>query len=305
MESEETNGEKWIQSVEQNYARILQPVFTCAGQTSWFQLACALLRVSGVTLGTWDALRESKALLADFSNLTRIDLPVDLFPNSDATRWRLMLQSYLHVIEMDAMYHILANLLRVQNGLPYSYDPFYDLSRPRKNAKLGEIGPPLTPTKKIMRIGELAGSRFPAVATVFNDFYFSSLRNSIAHSDYVLDSDKLKMLHGRIASPNGDTPFVPYDRLARIIDTAGCFYRVFFELERRVRSEFAQFSEEELPFGDGKIAFIVDDDKLMCGFRVRWPSGGICEYREGPLGRLPMNMRLTENGVEFVDNAQQ
>lgn len=301
MESEELNGEKWIRSVEQKYAQILQPVFTCAGQTSWFQIACALLRVSGVTLGAWDALRESKPLLADLTNLTRIDLPAELFPDSDATRWRLMLQSYLHVIEIDATYHILANLLRVQNGLPYSYDPFHDLWTFRKNARLGETGTPPTPTKKIRRIRELAGSRFPEVATLFDDFYFSSLRNSIAHSDYVLDGDKLKMLHGRIADPKGDTPFVPYDRLARIIDTAGCFYRVFFEIERRMRSEFAQFSDEELPFGDGKITFIVDDNKLMCGFRVRLPSGGICEYREGPSGRLPMNMRLTENGVEFVD----
>jgi hypothetical protein len=300
MESE-ANDDRWTQDAEAKYARILQPVFTCAGQTSWFQIACALLGVSGVTLGAWDALRESKAFLADLTNLTRIDLPGDLFTDSDLTRWRLMLQSYLHVVEMDATYHIFANLLRVQNGLPYAYDPFHDLWTFRRNARLGEPGTPPTPTKKIRRIRELAGTRFPEVATVFDDFYFSALRNSVAHSDYVLDGDKLKMLHGTIPDTNGSTPFIPYRRLGEIIDTAGCFYRVFFEFERRMRYEFAQFSDEELPFGDGKLTFIVDDDKLMCGFRVRWPSGGISEYREGALGRVPMNMRITENGVEFVD----
>ncbi len=292
--------ESWYQGVEERYARILKPVFSSSGETNWFQIACALLRVSGLTLGAWDALRESKAVLADLDNLTRIDLPSNLFPDTEATRWRLRLQSYLRVTEMDATYHILANLLRSQGGLPYAYDPFHGLWTP-KNAKVGETGRPPTPSQKIRRIKELAGSRFPEVASVFDEFYFSSLRNSIAHSDYVLDADKLKMLHGRIPDANGNTPHIPLKRLGEIIDTAGCFYRVFFDFKRRMRGEFARFANEHLPFGDGKITFLVNDEGLMCGFQVRLPSGGFCEYREGPDARIPTNIRLTENGVEFID----
>ena len=50
MSTEEVAPENdWHRGVEERFAGILQPVFSSDGETSWFQIACALLRVSAVT----------------------------------------------------------------------------------------------------------------------------------------------------------------------------------------------------------------------------------------------------------------
>ena len=54
----------------------------------------------------------------------KIDLPKDRFPDPIATHWRIGLFLYGHVLEMDAPYAVLANLLRFRLDQGYRPDAF-------------------------------------------------------------------------------------------------------------------------------------------------------------------------------------
>jgi len=182
-------------------------------------------------------------------------------------------------------------------------NPFTELL-PRKK-KVGAKRPrPPSPESKISVIRRLAGDRFSGVPAAFDEFYFSALRNAVAHSDYVLDDPYLKIIEGDLQLPGDSHPTsrVELDRVQAIFNTAMSFYRAFFKLERESRRDFGSFAGEHLPFQDGKIEFLVNDEGLMIGFRTHWPSGATSEYRDDGAARVPTNMRFTAEGsIGFIE----
>lgn len=298
--------------LEARYYETLRPIFVSQGKTDWFELAFAILRISGMSLGHWDATVESRELLADFDKLLlQVELPSPPLEDRELTRWRLGLLAYVHVIEMNAPYHIIANLLRVQNGQRYVIDPFSSShaavgksQKPKKAQR--KPPPPAKPMDKIAVIRALAGDRFAGVSKAFDDFYFAPIRNAIAHSDYTLDGENFRIVGRQVQLPGEPFPTsrVSLDRLGEIINAAFGFYRVFFSLEQETRREFGSYSTQRLKYGDGEIEFLADDRGQMYGFRAHWPSGAYSEYRENRDGRVPLNMRFENDGaVGFVEGA--
>jgi hypothetical protein len=293
--------------LETRYYELLQPLFVSEGDTDWLELAYSILRVSGMSLGHWDASVESRELLADLDALLlKMELPSPPLADPELTRWRLGLLAYLHVIEMSAPYHLIANLLRVQNGQRYVIDPFHaSVGNPKKKAKKNTPPPP-TPTDKIAIIRSLAGARFAGVAAAFDDFYFAPIRNAIAHSDYTIDGESFRLVGGQVRFPGEQfsTSRVPLDRLGEIINTAFAFHRVFFNLEKEARKDFASYSTQRFRYGDGDVEFLANDEGLMYGFRIHWPSGAFSEYFENREGRVPRNIRFVDSGsVGFIEGA--
>jgi len=247
-----------------------------------YEYACALLRVGGLEDAGWDPLIESKEFLQDIIKLTHLDFDKSGFSNGEKTQVRLMLLGYAHLIEMDAPYSVIANLLGIRAKKLYCWDPYWDI-REKKKGKKKEVmdlvkGPvPVYPAEKIVRIKSLASKvRLPEVGLAFDDFYYPVLRNAIDHSDYVLHNNEMRLLKGRIKnSSNTYTPIIPYDTLFGIIKKAYAFYWSFFSLEYNARCSFRDLKGVVFPFHGilkGLLEFNISEDGVLSGVTVHWPN---------------------------------
>ncbi len=268
------------------YVEILLPLFQLKG-VNLFDQACSLLRVRGTENEGWDTLTESRNMLEDLVRLNQLPIDDALFENSEKTHWRLHLLSYVHLTEMSAPYHIFANLFRIRGGLSYTATPFRipdNFSRkPKTKGPKGVFTPPRqgnpSPQTKISEIQMLAAKAgISSIAKTFNEFYFPPLRNAIAHSDYILGKNEIRLIDYRIEdekNPHLLTSVITYERLGEIIIKAYDFYTAFFMLESLSRSEFVELDQPIIPYDHhlkGLLEFLIDPNKLLSGFKIHWPN---------------------------------
>jgi tetratricopeptide (TPR) repeat protein len=104
------------------------------------------------------------------------------------SRTRLGLHIYCHIFEMDELYNIIGNLLRISSNQKLRYIPnLYS-----RNEVL------LTPTDKIDRIGDIAPqSHFEYLTELIQELYRNNLRNSFVHSAYSLLNDDYHIVRGK------------------------------------------------------------------------------------------------------------
>lgn len=298
----------------------MKPLFTNLHQISGFEYASTLVRVGGMADAGWDAIEESSEFLEDLSALTQPEVQLGQVRDPEKTKWRLRLVSYAHLIEMDAPYELLANLLRLRLGARYSSVPFQGIGRDGKNGKgtkkskpklPGSEIPP-SPGQKIGLIKELSrAAGMQQIGLAFDEFYYSPLRNAIDHSDYVLRQNELRLLKGTIPESIGSNSFtsvIPLDRLEDIFSRANAFYWALFELTHKARSGFNELKGEcfrgwffpgqrELK---GLLEFLIDEDGLLCGWKIHWPNQLDSIYRRTSNGREATNMfNQTDGSVEF------
>ena len=171
----------------ENYVNILKPLFFPENpvENNIIHYFSSLLRVFGMEDSGWDPYAESRALLNDFNGLFSFELPQHYFPEASSTYLRLDLLLYGHIVEMDAPYDVLANLLRFQLGKGYSPIPFSDLLSKRKLKNVSV-------KKKIVIISALSRELGYCVGDIFTEFYDNHLRNAVAHSDYILADDSFR-----------------------------------------------------------------------------------------------------------------
>ena len=112
----------------EHYIELLKPIFLPEDAVSndIIRYFASLLRVLGMEDPGWDPYAQSRAMLNDINGLFSVDLPEDRFPDANATTRRLGLLLYSHIVEMDAPYEVLTNLLRFRLGKGYSPNPFFD-----------------------------------------------------------------------------------------------------------------------------------------------------------------------------------
>jgi hypothetical protein len=121
MDASQPTAEDKNEEIRSRYIALVAPLFLPddpAGQDIVRYFA-SLLRIIGMEDGGWDPYEESRALLHDLYGLMQLELPEEKFSNAELTTWRLGLLFYNHVVEMDAPYEVLTNLLRfrVREGL--------------------------------------------------------------------------------------------------------------------------------------------------------------------------------------------
>lgn len=253
------------------YADILVPLFWDrkydTNIDALFDMACAMLRATGIRDTGWDSYTESIAFLDDFTALMQIDMPKESFPNPESTQTRLALTAYSHMIEMNVPYELLANLLRVQLGMRYSTDPLSHLDRydPKKKRINHAF-----PRAKITYIKKLAeDASMPAVGIALEGIYNNTIRNAVAHSDYAVHDGSLRLLSGSMA-------LITFDELGEITSSAFAFHSALLMLWKRQLKRFTAFKGKILPFDTvckGVLEFVYENDDSLKGLRVYWPNG--------------------------------
>jgi hypothetical protein len=162
---------------------ILEPLFDKARDTDEFEYCCALLRIRGVQGPGWDPLRESMTLTQQLLALTQA-------PLEPGFRLRLSLFLYCHVTEIDDLYCLVANMLRVVRGERYVLYPFQGLPSSKYptgyslNARLDNL----------VTLAHQAG--FPDVGRLFSLFFVRPVRNAFYHSDYILTGTSFNIAYG-------------------------------------------------------------------------------------------------------------
>lgn len=242
----------------------------------------SLLRIIGMEDKGWDPHVESRAVLDTLYALMQCDLPEDKFPDRELTTWRLGLTFYSHIVEMDAPYEVLTNLLRFRLGKGYSPNPYFDFLSGKQKKRFRRSG--LFPKQKIDIIKMLDEEAKLGIGGVFEDFYRSDLRNAISHSDFIFTDDGLRSRTGAFT--------ITFEELDDILTKAKVFIGTFFGLEREARRFWGTNAGKALPYDPvykGLLEVLVDREGLMNGFKVHWPNGSDSIYRR------------TNDGIEMTN----
>lgn len=268
-----------FESKRDSYIEVLKPIFLPDDPVSndIIRYFASLLRVLGMEDRGWDPYAESRAMLNDINGFFSVDLPADRFPDPNQTTWRLGLLLHSHIVEMDAPYEVLTNLLRFRLGKGYSPNPFFDFLTKKQQKSFKKTG--ISTGGKIDIIKRLSQEASLKVGDIFDDFYDNRLRNAIAHSDYILEDDDFRCRGGL----SGTKAFkLPYEKLDQILASAKAFIAAFFQVEMLARQVWGMSKQKAIPYDPhykGLMEVLVDDKDLLCGFRVHWPNSSQSTYR--------------------------
>ena len=272
------------------YIEILKPLFLPDDPVSHdiINYFASLLRVVGMEDSGWDPYTESRAAIEDLDSFLSIDLPDDSFPSPSATRLRVALLLYAHVVEMNAPYEVLTNLLRFRLGKGYSPSPFFQFISKKERKAFRNRGIPTGYKIDIIRdLCSKAG--LYEIGTIFDAFYDNRLRNSIGHSDYILTNNDFRCRGGQ---SHKKAFRIPYKRLHEMLTAASAFIAAYFHVEREARHVWGRNKQQAVPYDPhykGMLEILVDARDLMCGFCVHWPNGSQSTYRR------------TDNGIDMTN----
>jgi len=179
----------------------LTRLFEKAQATDEFEFCCSLLRVRGMEGPGWDPLVESDQVLQQILSLTQAPLDQKL-------RIRLILFLYCHVTEMDDLYAVVGNMLRICMGHRYDLALFTSQSHPNGAAAK-------SPHSKIERIVEWSKeAKMDQVGEIFQEMFVRQVRNAFFHSDYILHGGNLHIKKGEgVPIDSVTTPCVPLEWL--------------------------------------------------------------------------------------------
>lgn len=282
-----------VQALRNRYQDALEPLFLPADPVSndIVNYFASLLRVVGMEDKGWDPHWESRLILEDINSILQMDLPADKFPDRDRTAWRMGLLMYSHIVEMDAPYEVIANLLRFQLGKGYSPNPFYDFLSAKQKKRFAKFG--LNPMGKIRIIKLLAKQLNSEAGDLFDEFYDSRLRNAISHSDYILTDSDFRCRNGTGAIGAFK---ITLQELNKTITKAKTFISTFFGLDLLARKTWGNHKQKGVPYDPhykGLLEVLVDDEDLMCGFKVHWPNHSESTYRRTKAGIDMVNCMLS------------
>lgn len=193
-------------------------------------------------------------------------------PLNDYARLRLGLLLYSHLTEVDAIYEVLANLVRVTTGERYSLDPFGDLYAPPSKPRYEQRPPSAkSVTERLAEQARKAG--FGEVADVMRWFFSDAVRNAFFHSDYVLYQDEFRSREAWFVDDGGTrSRSLKLTRLADLIDRGVLFYRTFMATYIQHRMSYRVEKQIKGRLGaDGSVipvTLLADSDRGLFGFRA-------------------------------------
>jgi hypothetical protein len=249
----------------------------------------------------WDPAAESKNFVHDLSALIHSDITNVSLADIRLTRWRMAAIAYAHLVEMDAPYNMLANLMRLRVRKRYSVDPFRTEDARRKGPKAKLSGRKPGPREKVPALRELAEQcGMTSIVDAMIAFYIAPLRNAVSHSDFSFHGDELRTRRSYFKDPTGVlAPSIKLDRLGEIIGRALWFYSALFECERHARRAFAGLQGKTFRYDERYkgILEILYDDSLACGVSLHWPNGSTSTWRRTGIGCSCINMIFTNEGA--------
>ncbi|MDX9971883.1 MAG: hypothetical protein RBU21_02725 [FCB group bacterium] len=228
---------------------ILEDLFQSAKRVDEFEYICAFMRAArGLYTESQDSLREVRALYMDVLHLTAQ-------PLRQETLFRMGLLTYCHLIEADALYEILGNMLRVLQGERCIPEPL-----PQTPGKAGIV-------KYLVERASILGKE--DLASLLGRMYCSSIRNAFSHSDYVLDERGMCTTKGRFDIDGMKTNFLEYGRVLEIITGGvGFFNSTLNTIDRHRKSYRADVVlTPRLATKDGlnKVRILADECRGVYG----------------------------------------
>ena len=192
----EFNPEVIFSGHRDRYLKILEPLFLPDDPVSndIVRYLASLLRALGMEDKGWDPYAESRNILNDLNRLMKVKLPKKKFPDGERTMWRLGLLLYAHIVEMDAPYEVMTNLLRFRLGKGYSPNPYFDLLTEKEKKNYEKNG--IRTGRKIELIKALSNEAGLAIGSLYDEFYNSRLRNAVQHSDFILTDEDFRSRSG-------------------------------------------------------------------------------------------------------------
>lgn len=285
----EFDPEAVFSAYRDRYIKTLEPLFLPDDPISndIVRYFASLLRVLGMEDKGWDPYAESRNILNDLNRLMKISLPNKKFPEVKKTMWRLGLLLYSHIVEMDAPYEVITNLLRFRLGKGYSPNPYFDLLTQKEQKNFAKNG--IRTGRKIELIKTLSKEAGLGVGELYDEFYSGRLRNAVQHSDFILTDEDFRSRSGI----SGTKAFkLTFNELDVLITKAKAFIAAFLQIEMTARQVWGLQKGKAIPYDSrykGLMEVLVDDRDLLCGFAVHWPNNSQSIYRR------------TEQGVEMVN----
>ena len=255
-------GEKVYKTIDELFVR--------AKNESEFEYVCALLRIRGIEDQGWDPLEETIQLFNDMINLIQA-------PLRDSTRLRIGLLAYCHITEVDAIYSIIENMLRIIEGKRASIDPFWDIYKPR-NKKM-EITKafniqPLSKKEVVKHLIKHASKiKENEVSEVIKEIYNDDVRNSFYHSDYIIYKDEYRIRKARSKLGGLGTITIKISDLLEIINNGIHYYEAFMNVYSK---HITSYKETKIVYGhiSGEendpepIELLVVSKKGVYGFKT-------------------------------------
>jgi len=259
-------------ALRERYFNIMQPIFTpIPDKHDIVDFFASILRVVGMEDGGWDPFEESRGMILDMDHLMKIDLPISRFPDENHSKWRFGLLQYSHAVEVDAVYELIANILRYHLGEGYSPSPFFKYLTEKRQKSYRKKS--MDPLEKIAIIKQLGGRLGCPAGELLEEFYDNKLRNAIAHSDFILSETEFRCRGGT----GGMQAYkMPLDKVADILLKTRAFYSAFWGLEAACRKYFAQhYANKAIPYDPhykGMLEVLANGDGMMSGFKIHWPN---------------------------------
>jgi hypothetical protein len=286
------------------YVALLKPLFLPDDPVSHdiVRYFASLLRVLGMEDRGWDPYAESRAMLHDINALFGLELPEAEFDDPGLTHFRLGLILYSHVVEMDAPYEVITNLLRFRLGKGYSPSPFFAFLSKEEQKAFRKRG--IATLRKIEIIKQLSKEAGLGLGAMFDEFYSNKLRNAISHADYILTDEDFRC-RGDISGIKGFR--LSYAELDSKIMCAKAFISAVFQVDLWARQTWGLKKQKAIPYDrhyKGLIEILVDGRDVMTGFRVHWPNNSQSTYRRTEAGVDMTNCMLDMKNATvnfFVD----
>lgn len=284
------------------YIDLLEPLFLPEDPISndIIRYFASVLRVLGMEDKGWDPYAESRAILDDLNGFFKLDLPKRWFREPDETQRRVGLLIYTHIVEMNAPYEVILNLLRFRIGDGYSPNPYFDYLSKNEQKSFKKRG--LSTGRKIQIIKMLSDKANLRVGAIFDDFYDNRLRNATSHSDYILTENGFRC-RGGLSGTKGFE--IPFEALDQILLSAKAFVAAFFSIEDSARRVWGGQAGRAIPYDvhyKGMMEVLANRKGLMCGFKVHWPNGSESTYRRTEHGIDMTNCMLAtqQNNLELM-----
>ena len=199
-------NQKYIKGVERNQpfydkaVHALTDLFDKAKAAHELHFAMGLMpEFRGAQDGGWNTAEEAIYAYDQFS------AHIKSLKKDDPVRLRIALAFYLHVAEGSGFYEMPKKMMLTIEGKGNNIWPFQTLVR--KHEKTGRAIDPNANAIMKNLMGHAYDLQLFELSEVFNEAFDSDLRNAIAHADYILAADGL-----RIRKRNGGrSRVIPWD----------------------------------------------------------------------------------------------
>lgn len=223
--------------------------------------------LGGEFRGMQDAGWSTKITAAD----VREELNAYLARDSQLTtaEYRIVLLLYCQLAEAGGVYESIKNVMGIITAVPYNLWPFRNLVRVRKQPK-AIIGPNANKTfRDLADTAKAIG--MPHLATLLAESFRDDIRNGIAHADYVIWSDGL-----RLRRRNGGSVYaIPHEDVVAAVVRGIAFFDILQDHNSAAMNSYNPPKEIVGKFsGNFPMPWTVHADPLEGTFSISGSSPG-------------------------------